>query len=363
MARTTSTEKAGTNGKAAKEPRAFRRVWWIPVVRGLVHLVLGLVLLLEPMQTLEKVPWIFGGFLVVDAVLLLLQGLVQRKQLGSVWWVVQAVVNLGFGVAIAFWPNITEVALYYLLVVWVLVIGVTAIIGASFLTRNRDLAGSWMLAFGLVSTLFGLTLLTQNLGDEGLLFVAIVFSLYAVVAGAVLLVSGFAVRAMARELRELREQAVAAGVVVTGGSVLGGAAVAPVVAAPHTEPAPEPAAAGEPTGEPSPERAPEPTAAPEPAPEPTPLDPAPARDDSPAAEDTPPSTDSPASEPTPLDRAPGAAGSAPDSGTDRTPSGTPDEPGTTTGPTTGSSTDPVVGTSETSEDRPARRMPWHRDAD
>ncbi|GII99866.1 uncharacterized membrane protein HdeD (DUF308 family) [Sediminihabitans luteus] len=231
----------------APTPRAFRRVWWMPVLRGLVLVVLGLVLLLDPFQTLDAVPWILGGFLLVDGLLLALQGAVQRKQLGSVWWLVQAAVDVVFAATFVLWPSITPTAIYYVAVCWILVLGITAIVGAAFLGRNRDLAASWMLVLGVVSTVFGLTLLTQRLADSGLVFVCVVVSLYAVVMGAILVVSGFAVRSIAVELRDLRAQAEAAGVVVTGGSVLGAAADAPVVEQPRVAAAPDRKVTPEPT--------------------------------------------------------------------------------------------------------------------
>ena len=223
---------------------AFKNVWWLPVVRGVLLVVLGLLLMIQPLEALETLRWVFGVFLVADAVLVAAQGLAHRKQVGWRWWLAQAVVNVVFGVAVMFWPDLSVVALYYVLVVWVLVLGVTAIVGAAGLVRNRDLGWPWMLTFGIVSTLFGLLLVTRPVdADDVLDLTVVVFGLYAFVAGAIHVVSGFGVRSVARELAELRAQAVAAGVVVTGGSVLGAGPSAPVVAEATAAPAPVPGAA------------------------------------------------------------------------------------------------------------------------
>ncbi len=168
-----------------------------------------------------------------DGVLVAVQGFVHRKQVGSAWWLAQAGVNVVFGVVVALWPDLGATALYYVLAVWVLVLGITTIAGAAALVRNRDLGWAWMLAVGIVSVLFGILLVTRPLDAFDVLrLVTVVFALYAFVSGAIHVVSGFAVRAVARELADLRAQAVAAGVVVTGGSVLGAAAVHPGVAPP-----------------------------------------------------------------------------------------------------------------------------------
>src|SRR6478609_351715 len=258
-------EVAMTRGTTAEYRNPFRRVWWLPVVRGTLLVVLGLLLMIEPLEQLGTLRVVLGAFLVADGVLAAVQGFVHRHQVGSAWWLAQAGVNVVFGVVVALWPDLTPTALYYVLAVWVLVLGITTIAGAAALARNRDLGWAWMLAVGIVSVLFGVLLVTRPLDAFDVLrLVTVVFALYAFVTGAVHVVSGFAVRAVARELAELRAQAVAAGVVVTGGSVLGAAAARPDVAVPAARPAPgavEPAEPGRPlrpgeTAEPGAPRAP-----------------------------------------------------------------------------------------------------------
>ncbi|MFF2268475.1 DUF308 domain-containing protein [Cellulosimicrobium cellulans] len=273
MARGTTTER-GTAGGAdvpatpdanGQERNPFRKVWWLPVVRGTLLVVLGLLLMIEPLEQLGTLRVVLGAFLVADGVLVAVQGFVHRKQVGSAWWLAQAGVNVVFGAVVALWPDLTATALYYVLAVWVLVLGITTIAGASALVRNRDLGWAWMLAVGIVSVLFGVLLVTRPLDSFDVLrLVAVVFALYAFVSGAIHVVSGFAVRAVARELADLRAQAVAAGVVVTGGSVLGAPAAHPGVAPPSAVGA---ASAGSPA-------APDPATPHEPAPhEPAPHEP------------------------------------------------------------------------------------------
>jgi uncharacterized membrane protein HdeD (DUF308 family) len=285
MARGTTTERGAADGPDrpdepatpdanGQERNPFRKVWWLPVVRGTLLVVLGLLLMIEPLEQLGTLRVVLGAFLVADGVLVAVQGFVHRRQVGSAWWLAQAGVNVVFGVVVALWPDLTATALYYVLAVWVLVLGITTIAGAAALVRNRDLGWAWMLAVGIVSVLFGVLLVTRPLDSFDVLrLVAVVFALYAFVTGAIHVVSGFAVRAVARELADLRAQAVAAGVVVTGGSVLGAPAAHPGVAPPSavggasagSRSAPDPAAPDGP--------APDPAAPVETAPDPASLGP------------------------------------------------------------------------------------------
>ncbi|PFG44660.1 uncharacterized membrane protein HdeD (DUF308 family) [Isoptericola jiangsuensis] len=202
----------------------FRRVWWLPVVRGIAFIVLGLLLLIEPLHELDVMRMVVGAFLVLDALLVLVQWSAHRRQVGATWWLAQAGVNALFGVAVAFWPDVSPTVLYYVLASWTIVLGIVAVVGGVALARNRDLGWAWLVTFGLTAGLFGMLLVIQPLDTVDVLrLVTIVFALFAFVAGSIHLVSGFAVRSVARELRDLREQAEKAGIRISGGSVLGAA--------------------------------------------------------------------------------------------------------------------------------------------
>jgi uncharacterized membrane protein HdeD (DUF308 family) len=227
----------------------FRRVWWLPVVRGVAFVVLGLLLMIEPLGEIDVLRVVVGSFLVLDAVLVVVQWFVHRRQVGSAWWLAQAAVNVLFGVAVALWPGLGATPLYYVLAVWAIVLGIVAVVGAAGLVRNRDLGWPWLLTFGITAALFGLLLVTRPLHSLDVLrLVTIVFALFAFVSGAIHVVSGFAVRSVARELRELRDRVESTGAVVTGGSVLGSAN--PQVAA-DAGPVRQQGPAGEPTGQPA----------------------------------------------------------------------------------------------------------------
>lgn len=96
------------------------------------------------------------------------------------------------------WPDVTALVLFYLLALWVLVLGVTAVIVAVTQYRARDLAWSGTLVFGLIAFLFGLLLAIKPQGTVDVILT--VYGLFAFVAGVVMLVSGFATRTLARQL-------------------------------------------------------------------------------------------------------------------------------------------------------------------
>ena len=54
---------------AAWTPTALRRIWWLPVLRGVVLLVLGLFMLVQPLGTVKALVWVFGVFAIIDGLI------------------------------------------------------------------------------------------------------------------------------------------------------------------------------------------------------------------------------------------------------------------------------------------------------
>lgn len=178
--------------------RALSRLWWLPVLRGLLLLVLGLLLLAQPTASVEVIVWLFGIFAIVDGVVAVVQGLADRGAAGWTWWVVEGLAGVAVGAAVVLWPGPTVRVLFFLLAAWLLALGVVSILGAVAMSRSRGAGWHWPLAFGLVGTLFSLLLIARPQG--ALAVFGILLGLYAFVAGAINVVSGFAVRQVARDL-------------------------------------------------------------------------------------------------------------------------------------------------------------------
>ncbi len=182
----------------AQVARTLRKVWWLPVLRGVLLLVLGLLLMAQPAASLKAIVWLFGIFAIVDGVVAIVQGLSNRGIPGWTWWVVEGVAGIALGAIVVVWPGPTVRVLFFLLAAWLLVLGVVSIIGAVALSRARDAGWHWPLAFGLVSTLFAILLIARPQGS--LAVFGILLGLFAFVGGVLNVVSGFAVRQVAREL-------------------------------------------------------------------------------------------------------------------------------------------------------------------
>jgi uncharacterized membrane protein HdeD (DUF308 family) len=183
---------------AADVSSALRRTWWLPVLRGVVLLVLGLLMLVQPLWSVTALVWIFGIFALLDGIVAIVQWFANRKDPGSGWFLLSGLVGVAIGVVVVVWTPETAQILFYLIAAWVLLLGVLGIIAAVALFRARDVGWHWVLTFGLVNTLFGLLLLTHP--QESVKVVVVLLGLLAFVGGVVLIVSGFATKQAVRDL-------------------------------------------------------------------------------------------------------------------------------------------------------------------
>ncbi|MBF0688298.1 MAG: DUF308 domain-containing protein [Cellulomonas sp.] len=182
----------------AQMSRTLSKAWWLPVLRGLLLLVLGLLLMAQPAASVQAIVWLFGIFAVVDGVVSVVLGLTDRGSPGWGWWVVEGLAGIGVGAVVVLWPEPTVRVLFFLLAAWLLVLGVVSILAAVAQSRARLGGWHWPLTFGLVCTLFAVLLIARPQGV--LAFFGVVLGLFAFVGGAINVVSGFAVRQVVRDL-------------------------------------------------------------------------------------------------------------------------------------------------------------------
>jgi uncharacterized membrane protein HdeD (DUF308 family) len=172
------------------------RYWWAVALRGVAAVAFGIVAVIWPDVTLSVLVLLFGAYALVDGVIslttALLGGSLGDRRRG--WLVLEGVVGIAVGLITFAWPDITTVALLWLIAAWAIGTGVLEI-GAAVRLR-RELTNEWLLVLGgVLSVAFGLFLVVRP--EDGALAVVWVVGLYAIVFGA-------ALAALARRLRRCR---------------------------------------------------------------------------------------------------------------------------------------------------------------
>jgi uncharacterized membrane protein HdeD (DUF308 family) len=179
------------------------RNWWALALRGLFAVLFGLAVFIWPGLTLLALVALFAAYALVDGVFSLVAA-VRAAGRQARWWplLLEGVLGIAAGVVTFLWPNITALALLYLIAAWAIVTGVFEIVAAVRL--RREIEGELLLGLaGLASVIFGILLILFP--GAGALAVLWLIGAYAIGFGILLIFLGFRLRGM----RDRSEQAAA----------------------------------------------------------------------------------------------------------------------------------------------------------
>jgi uncharacterized membrane protein HdeD (DUF308 family) len=130
---------------------------WALWLAGIVAIVGGLLLLVNPGAGLRLVKWTLGLFLLGWGVLRLVHAFTGRRR-DRTWLLLSGICVLGAGIVVLAWPGVTVSALLWILVVGGLALAAVDLIGA-FADRRRS-AHWWLyLLRGLVTLVLVLVLM------------------------------------------------------------------------------------------------------------------------------------------------------------------------------------------------------------
>lgn len=166
--------------------------WWLFAVRGVVAVVFGILALAWPHITLLVLAIVFGVYVLVDSVTEVATAVSRSGPLSErAPMLVFGGLGIAAGVITLLWPHITVLVLLWLVAVWAIVTGVLEI--AAAIRLRRLINNEWlMVVSGALSVLLGLILLFRT--DAGVVAVAWLIGLFALVWGAVLLGLAFRLR-------------------------------------------------------------------------------------------------------------------------------------------------------------------------
>ncbi len=169
------------------------RHWWALAVRGAAAILLGLLALLWPGLFAEAFILVFAVYFLAQGLFALFSAADLRREPHRGSLVFQALIGLGAGLALIFFPGVFMLIIVWVIAFWTLVSGVLEI-GAA-LNLPRSSGGKWLFAFsGTLSVAIGLVLLAHP--RAGLLAVLWLIGIYAILAGITRLGLAFRIRAL-----------------------------------------------------------------------------------------------------------------------------------------------------------------------
>jgi uncharacterized membrane protein HdeD (DUF308 family) len=173
--------------------------WWVLLLWGVFALVFGILAVVWPLITLEVLIILFGAFALVTGILALISAVGHMERGRRVLLILQGVVGIVVGIIAFAWPGITAIVLVILVAAWALVTGIFEIVGGIGLPVGASGKGLMVLT-GALAVVLGLLLLVIIMMNPllGLVTVALIIGIYAIIRAITLFALAFFVRTRQR---------------------------------------------------------------------------------------------------------------------------------------------------------------------
>lgn len=172
--------------------------WGWMALRGAITIIFGILAFIWPQQALMTLVILFGVFALLDgAATFAFMSRGGRASGGRGWPLfITGIAGLTAGLLTLFWPGVTAVTLLYIIAAWAVVRGIFEVVAAVQL--REVMRSSVVLGIaGVLSVVFGIALFAWP--AEGLLALVWLVALYALAAGAALLIMAFGLRGVTEQ--------------------------------------------------------------------------------------------------------------------------------------------------------------------
>jgi uncharacterized membrane protein HdeD (DUF308 family) len=176
------------------------RSWRALALRGVAAITFGVVAWLWPGITLSTLIILFGAYALVDGVFSIFSLLTTRdRPTRWPWFLLQGVLSILVGIGAIVWPDLTALALLYVIAAWAIVTGVMQI--AAAIELRREIQGEfWLGLGGLAAVIFGI--LAFIFPGDGALALTWLIGTYAIIFGIAELLLAFELRGRAHQVQQ-----------------------------------------------------------------------------------------------------------------------------------------------------------------
>ncbi len=130
--------------------------WWIPLLKGIVFIILGILSLIHPLNALLTLGAYIGYVSIFTGILYFIYYFTNKKeQEFTSWFLLEGLLDIVFGVVILSNPTRTAEVLPLLLGFWIILLGIVQISGGIALGKIYPKGKIWLLILGVLSIIFG----------------------------------------------------------------------------------------------------------------------------------------------------------------------------------------------------------------
>jgi len=177
--------------------QSMARSWWVWLLRGVAAILFGIIAYVAPAATVLALVIVFGIYAIVDGMLAIVTAF-QIREVAKHWWVVllEGLAGILVGIVALVYPIVTAGALLILVAFWAVFTGIMEIIAA--IRLRAVISNEWLLVLtGIFSVILGVILVVFP--GAGLALVWTI-GFYAVFFGVMMIIFGFEVRSLARQI-------------------------------------------------------------------------------------------------------------------------------------------------------------------
>ncbi len=129
----------------------YRRAWWAIMLRGVLGLIVGLLVIMRPLESVGALALVIAFWSIINGVVEIMHA-IDLKGVMKHWWVLMlsGVVSVGFGCAALYYPGLSLTFAVLLVTWWLMATGLLSIY-AAMEQRKLDVQWGWTLAFGVAS--------------------------------------------------------------------------------------------------------------------------------------------------------------------------------------------------------------------
>lgn len=188
-----------TNHVTGDLAQVGRQLWWLLLLRGIFAVLFGIAAIVWPDITTWALVVIFGIYAIIDGVVALGRAWQTRGRFADWgWWALIGVVSIGAGIVALVWPEITALALLFVIAFYAILFGVLEVIGAFIARKIPGSVWGWRLAAGILAIILGIVLLYTP--GTGILAIIWVLGWYAIFFGVLLIVAAFSLRGAVKKM-------------------------------------------------------------------------------------------------------------------------------------------------------------------
>ena len=174
-----------------------KQVWYWPVLRGVLAIVLGIVAIAWPDITAAAIIWVIGIFAIVDGIVEIVEGIRRRGTgNGTAVLVTMGVLSLAVGIVLLVWPGKTAIVLTWIVGLWAVVYGLFQTVASLELRKVPGSGWGWGVLAGLLGLAFGLLVLFNV--NAGLVSIVWILAVFAILWGVMLIAFGIQIRSLGR---------------------------------------------------------------------------------------------------------------------------------------------------------------------